>query len=228
MSDSEKASQGTPAHEAKPATPELTASAASPAPDKPKIQTDDLPPEALKARLERERDAGLKQALQELGVEDIKDAKKALDAYKKLQLEQMSETERLRAERDELAKRAARADEYSKLVSDQAIAALSSLTETQRETVAQIAGDDPVSQLKVVTQLRASGLLGSKPDPKPPMPAPASTAPAQSAPAPAATTEQEKALSTYESLQKQNPVEAARYFQRNITAISAARQAQSA
>lgn len=216
--------QGTPAPDTKPeASPEPETVA-----EKPKTNTDDLPPEALKARLDRERDAGLKQALSELGVTDIKDAKASLDAYKKIQQEQMSESDRLRAERDELAIKAKRADEYHAVVSEQAASALSSLTEAQRETVAQIAGDDPVNQLRVVTQLRASGLLGSKPDHKPPMPAPASTAPAQSAPAPGATTEQEKALSTYESLQKQNPVEAARYFQRNMSAIGTARQARSA
>jgi len=211
--------QGTPAPETKPEpTPKP-----EPAAEKPKTSTDDLPPEALTARLKREHEAGLKEALRELGVENIKDAKVALDAYKKLQHESMTEAERIRTERDEYKSKAEKADEYAKVVSEQATAALSSLTEAQTETVTKLAGDDPVRQLQVVTQLRASGMLGSPPPEPKKMAAPASTAPPQSAPAPTATTEQQQALSTYESLKARNPVEAARYHQRHYAAISAAR-----
>lgn len=184
--------------------PEPTAPAEAKGP-----KASDLPPEALAARLEREREAERKRVLAELGVENVDSGKAALEAYRKAQREQLSEVERLRIEREELAKKASQADQLTAIVKLQADAALSAISEQQRAAVQRMAGDDPAKQLQVLTSLREGGFLTVATSGA--VPAPATTAPPPSAPS-TVTPPNPDRLSAYESLLARNPMAAAKYM----------------
>ncbi len=215
--------QGTTA----PATPEPTT---APAPDKPRVKADDLPPEALKARLEAEAEKTRRAVLAELGVTDTKDAKAGLAELKKRQDAEKTESERLTARVAELEAQAAKASGYAAVIANRAVAELGALNDKARAYVTAAAGDDPAKQLATIDQMRASGLLET------PAPVVASAAPATTSAAPVApvvrdTTPARGAppdagagrvtdhRAEWERLQKINPIAAAAYGNRHAADV---------
>lgn len=216
-------SQGTTA----PATPETSAPAAAAPAAKPQVQASELPPEALKARLDSAKEQARREMLAELGVTDTKDAKAALAELKKRQDAEKTETERLAARVAELEGKAAKAEHATQVASRRAAAELATLTEAQRAYVSKTAGDDPLRQLETIDSMREAGLLTTTPAAAPaPAPAPAapaaatppaplgSTAPAPSAPAPGQTSPVDHAA-VYRSLKQSNPFAASAYLQQH-------------
>lgn len=158
---------------------------------KPQVKADDLPPEALKARLESAKDAARREMLAELGVTDTKNAKEALAELKRRQDAEKTEQERLAARVAELEGKAAKADHATQVAARRAAAELSNLSDAQRAYVTKAAGDDPLKQLETIDTLRETGLLATAPAapaaaPPTPGAAPAAT-PTVAAPAPTST-----------------------------------------
>lgn len=168
-------------------------------------------PNWLPARLERER----KAMLRDLGVEDVKDAKAALEELRKRQDAEKSENERLRAENERYRAEAAKAAEYHAALKLKAETELKSLTDDQREAVLSLTGDDPAKTLTAIEKLRGAF---KAPVAAPP---PATTAPPASAPKAATSSEGESYSATYDRLQKENPAMAAAFLTRNYAAIFA-------
>jgi hypothetical protein len=206
--------QGTAA----PATTTETTAAA--APEKPRVKADDLPPEALKARLDSAKEAARRELLSELGVADPKDAKAALAELKTRREAELSELERANVRVKELEGKAAMADAFGTVITNRATAELAALNEKARAFVTAEAGADPAKQLATIDRLRATGLLETAAPAVTPASAPAATAPATTAPRPAAPPEagrvtQADARATYERLQTENPFAAAAFAERH-------------
>lgn len=197
----------------------------APAPDKPRVKADELPPDALKARLEAEAEKTRRAVLAELGVTDTKDAKAALDELKKRRDAEKTEQERLTARVAELEAQAARAGALSTIIAGRAASELGALSDKTRAYVTAEAGDDPARQLATIDRMRASGLLDAAPVAPPAAPAPAppatpaapavrDTLPSRGAPADAATGATVDHRAEWERLQKINPIAAAAYGNR--------------
>lgn len=189
---------------AAPAETQTSAQTPAPAPEQPRD------PNWLPARLERERKAILK----ELGVEDIKDAKTALDELKKRQDSERTEYERLKLENDALKATAAKAAEYQAALKLRAESELAALSDEQREALLSLTGDDPAKQITAIEKMRAVFLK-----PAATAPTPATTATSAPAPKPADTAPAKSHLAEYERLKTINPMVAASYRLANLPAI---------
>ena len=220
MSEQEKPADATAAS-AVPATATPPAPA-EPAPEKPRVQADALPPDALKARLESAQQTARRELLKELGVEDPKDAKQALAELKQRQDAERTELEKAQAEADTLKAKATKADTYREILSRRAMAEMADLTEQQRATIKELAGDDPASVVNVIDKMRAGGLLGSaqpkqpeaeKNPPKVPDTSPGKTAPDETNSSPP----NHKAI--HQELQQKNPFAAANYLAAHLRDI---------
>jgi pyruvate dehydrogenase E2 component (dihydrolipoamide acetyltransferase) len=159
-----------PAATAAPAVPTPATAAPTPAP-----QGDDAKePHWLAARLQRTEEAARKALLKDLGVEDPKDAKKALADYKA----------RIEAEKSELTKANERAsaneaaakerDVYRAKVETWAKAEFDKLGDAQKAAIERLAGDDPLKRADAIELLRPTWGASALP---------AGTAPAAAAPA---------------------------------------------
>lgn len=181
-------------------------------PAQPATLEPDKEPQWLGARLDRERRSVLKQ----LGVENVDDAKAAIAELRKRQDAEKSETDKLRAELAESQKVAARAATLESVIASQAQVAIASLTESQREAVIKLAGDDAPKQLSAIEALKptwavsASSVDTTAQTQAQPKQAPLSTSAATPAPSPSAS-ETENHKATYERLLKQDPQRAAAY-----------------
>lgn len=189
------------------------------APDKPRVQADELPPAALKARLEAEAERTRRAVLAELGVSDTKDAKAALAELKKRQDAERTEQERLTARVAELEAQSTKAASYAAVIAGRAAAELAALPEKTRSYVTAEAGDDAAKQLATIDRLRSTGLLTEAPvapavAPTAPASAP-STAPRPGAPPEAGTVQSSSERETFEKLRETNPFRAAYYAQAN-------------
>ena len=218
-------SNGTPASTEQAATP-AAAPATAPAAAKPRTNADDLPPDALKARLDSAKETGRKEEraalLAELGITDTKDAKASLAELKRRQDAEKTETERLAARVAELEGKAAKADHAAQVAARRAAAELSGLTDAQRSYIAKAAGDDPLRQLETIDSMREAGLLAAPaaaaPSATPPAAAPtppaapqlANTSPPPNAPMPGQVSPVDHAA-VFESLRQTNPILAANY-----------------
>lgn len=168
----------------------------------PKAQ-DNQDPKWLPERLERERRAILKQ----LGVEKVEDAKTAIAKLKEIQQQQMTEQEKLRTQVQELEVAAKDLDQYRDAVSALATASMNALSEDQKSVVMDLAGDSPVSQLRVIERLKPTwvkqtGIVAA---------APVSTSPPASAPKQVTSPEASK-RDTWLQMKKDNPVLAAEFY----------------
>lgn len=177
------------------------------------VQAEQKDPQWLGARLDRER----KKILSELGVEKFDDAKSALAELKKIRDAEKTEAERLRAQVAELTERAKRSDYLDSVVSIRAKAELAGLSDTQREAVLAVAGEDSAAQLKAVELLRPTWQSSTPAEqPKPaPKPAPANTASAKPAPKPG-NAESESVVARYERLKRSDPMYAAQFRLANL------------
>ena len=185
------------------------------APEKPRVQADALPPEALKARLDAAKETARREMLAELGASDPKDVKASLAELKKRQDAERSEVERLTAQAKDLEAKAARADALSAVIAGRASAELGALGEQERAFVTAEAGDDPARQLATIDRMRASGLLKTAAPavaPAAPVaPVVRSTSPAPTAPTDAETAALADHRAEHERLRKINPFAAAAY-----------------
>jgi len=193
-----------------------------------RVKADDLPPDALKARLEAEREKARRDVLAELGVGDTKDAKAALDELKRRQDAEKTAAERMQAKLAELEGKQGIFQRVSEALARRAAAELSQLTEAQRAYVQKTAGDDHLRQIDTIDSMRDAGLLQAALAQTPPAAdsvtdgevkqqlattAPGATAPQQGHVSPVDHT------ARYRSLKSTNPIAAAAYLQRHIGGI---------
>lgn len=206
-----------------PATPAAPPAAPANPPAATPSKAGDLPDEALRQRLERERAKGGEEAVQamlsKLGVTSEADISAALTAFKAAQ-DAAKTTEEKLAELNLVKEQiSAKTAQYETIIKARATAELSELTEEQTNAVKAIAGEDPAQQLKAIDALKPTWKQSaSAPKPAPPAP-PADTAPARAA-APDATNQSppdHKAV--WEAMQKTNPFAAAAYYQKHRTEI---------
>lgn len=198
-----------------PATPAVEQTATPTAPATPAVdETKD--PNWLSARLERERRSLLKQ----LGVENVDDAKAALEDLKKRRDSEKTETELLRTKLAEVEKQAARAVALDEVIAIKAKSEMAALTPEQREAVESIAGDDSALQLHSIEVLRAT--WKSAPAAEKPLPAPANTTASTASPSttPAAVPD---IVATYNELLKRNPMRAAHFYLQHVEEITKAK-----
>ncbi|MGK3981320.1 hypothetical protein WMF38_57515 [Sorangium sp. So ce118] len=217
-----------PAAAAPPVAPTPAPAAPTPAP-----QGDDAKePHWLGARLQRTEEAARKALLKELGVEDPKDAKKALADYKA----------RVEAEKSELQKAQERAaaneaaakerDIYRAKVETWAKGEFDKLSDAQKAAIERLAGDDPLRRADAIELLRptwgsaapaapAAPPVPTAPAAPPPIPAPANIAPPAPAPRPSANQTKWEAFKQIEK--EQGPVAASLFYQFNSRDIEASR-----
>lgn len=189
--------------------------------DPKRVRADDLPEDALKARLEQAKRSATRELLEAIGVEGIDDAKQALEKYREYQQAQKTELERARDEASRHAADAGKVGRYRSVLQQRVDAELSELSDSERAAVAKLGGDDPAGVLDAIDTLRSGGMLAvrreqSRQDAAPPAP-PATTATAPAPSAPGAQPESATAdhRQTYRALREQNPFAAAAYGLRN-------------
>jgi hypothetical protein len=163
-------------------------------------------PTWLKARLDRERAKGLRDA----GFESVEAAKAAADAIKSQDEAKKSAEQRAAESAAAVATEKARADRLAAITSEHAARMMLVLTAEQRAAIMGVAGDDPAAQLRAIGALAptwAKQEAAAAPAPEAP---PATTAPARSAPNGAAPAQPDP-RSVYEQTRQSNPFAAA-YF----------------
>jgi hypothetical protein len=186
-------------------------------------------PHWLPDRLRRSEEAARKAILKELGVENPKDAKAALDAYKAVQEANKSELQKAQERAAALEAKANERDQYRSAVEAQAAADLASLSPEQRAAVEALAGDDPLKVSTAIRALRptwaAPAAPGnpSAPAAPAPMAAPANTAAPAAAPRP---TSPKSKWDEFQELERTNPRAAGIFHTLNQRAIEASRPAQ--
>ena len=187
----------------------------------PVLETD-LPPQALKDRLEQARARGQADLLAKFGGAKPEDIAAKLKRLQELEDASLSERERAEKQIAELRVQAAEADRYRALFGEQTAAELAALSEEQRAAVVMYAGDNPVEQHKMVQAFRMAGAVknaaGVAP-PSPAPPAPATTVPAGTPPAPASgvkTRAQE-----WQELRELDPISGQLFYQQNAREIVA-------
>jgi hypothetical protein len=124
-------------------------------------------PNWLKPRLERERNAGVKQVLKEAGFESIEDAKAAATAAKAAADANKTATQKATELATQLSSQTARADALSAIATEHAARMMVGLTAEQQAAVKALAGDDPAKQLATIgalvpTWAKADGDAASK------------------------------------------------------------------
>jgi hypothetical protein len=190
-------------------------------PEKPRVRADDLPPDALKARLEDAKRSAQRELLSHFGVTDVADVKAALEELRKRQDAEKSELERLRDQTAQLDGKAKKVDRYTDIITRRAMGEMESLTDSQRAAVKEIAGDDPAEQLRAVDILRKTWAAreAEQKQPDPPKPAPAAnTAPPASAPADETVSPTDH-KAVWKQLQGNNPFAATHYLAEHYAEI---------
>jgi hypothetical protein len=162
-------------------------------------------PKWIKERLDRERKAWLR----DLGVEDPEDAKAAFKAYKEQQEREKSEVQRLTERVTKAETQVSRTTELESAVKIYVESEFSKLSESQRETVIALAGNDPASQLKTLKLLAPTWQSAPAATPAATAP-PVDTAPPRNAPADDSNSPPDH-KAVYASLKEKNPYEASRY-----------------
>ena len=219
---------GVPAAAA-PAAPMTPAAAAPAVPIAPANAEPEKEPHWLPDRLRRSEEAARKAILKELGVENPKDAKAALDAYKADQEAKKSELQKAQERAAALEAAAAERDQYRSAVEAQAAADLASLTPEQRAAVEALAGDNPLKVSTAIRALRptwavpAASVNPSAPAAPAPMAAPANTAAPAAAPRP---TSPKSKWDEFQELDRSNPRAAGLFYSLHKLAIEASRPAQ--
>lgn len=219
---------GVPA--AAPAAPATPAAAAPTVPIVPAPAEPEKEPHWLPDRLRRSEEAARKAILKELGVENPKDAKAALDAYKADQEAKKSELQRAQERAAALEAAAAERDQYRSAVEAQAAADLATLTPEQRAAVESLAGDNPLKVSNAIRALRptwaapaTASVAPTAPAAPAPMAAPANTAAPAAAPRP---TSPKSKWDEFQELDRSNPRAAGLFYSLNKLAIEASRPAQ--
>jgi len=155
------------------------------------VQAADLPPAALKERLDQVRSKAAADVLSELGGAKIDDIKAKLVRLQELEDATLSDRERSEKQIADLRVQAAEAERYRKLFGEQTAVELAALSEEQRAAVQAYAGEDPVEQHRMIRAFHmASGAVAPvagtpASEVAPSFVPPATTVPAGTAPSPA-------------------------------------------
>lgn len=110
------------------------------------VENISMPKSAFDARLERERNAWMK----ELGVTSIDDVKSAIGAAKAASDAKVSDAEKVATARAALEFAQTENQKLSGTVKEYADSAMAGLSDDQRAAVTEAAGDDPAAQLKTI------------------------------------------------------------------------------
>lgn len=205
----------------------------APAVPTPAPQADDKQePHWLPDRLRRNAEAERKALLKELGIEDPKDAKKALAEYKAQKEAEKSELQRALEKASALEKAAGERDVYRAKVESWAKAEFEGLSEQQKTAIERIAGDDPLKRAEAIELLRPTWAAAATPSAPvvvspaappaaPPVPAPVTNAPPAAIPRPGA---QQSPWEKYQQIEsEQGPVAASLFYQFNSRDIEISR-----
>lgn len=179
-----------------------------------------MSPEAFKARLDRERSAGLAQALKDLGFANADDAKKFLDGARAKAEAEKTELQKAQELASGLKAQADRAAGLEATLKKTAARELAALPEATRKAITDDVGEDPQAQLARIEFLRAAGMLAAPADPKPPNP---STTGAKPGPAPIKPAPAADAYQQWQAMRATNALGAAHFYDQNRAAIEAAR-----
>lgn len=192
---------------------------------------EDKEPPWLNDRLKRESRTSIEKFIKSLKFGSESELKKFVESSRQLEESSKSEFEKLREQALSAKEYKTQLEERNNVLTEIAEAALDALPAHHRKTIANIAGDDPIRQLRTLEQLRKGGLLkdsssepASAPEKKdkPPLAKPANTAAPALAPH-ASAPGQPNYAADYERLLQQNPAFAAVYRTRYWNEISAQR-----
>lgn len=176
---------------------------------KPDASTDpEGKPPWLDDRLARAREAAKKEAWKELGFESPEDAKKAAEDAKAAREAKKTEAQKRAEAETALAAEKARVAEMTAALGAQAEAEMQKLTDSQRDAVKKVAGDDPAAQLKSIVALRPTW---GEPAAPAAIPAVQDTAPGRTAPSGKDEISPPDPKAVWASLKESNPILAARY-----------------
>lgn len=216
---------------AAPSAPATPPTPAQPAPAAPALEEHQrMSRDAFNARIAEASEAGFRKALKELGADKIDDAKARLSKAAELEQAQLTESQKLQKQLDELSPRAKRAAELETILDAHAKAQFEALPASLQKYVASTAGEDAAKRLAAINAARESGLfdaLAGKPAdaPAPALPArdpkPATTLapPGPATPKPAGTL---TPYETHRDLQRAGKTAlAAQYFAAHRKAIDA-------
>jgi len=185
--------------------PAAPAPAAAPNP----VQAADLPPQALKDRLDHTRSKAEADLLARLGGGKAEDIAAKLKRLQEMEDASLSERERTEKQIAELRVEAAEAGRYRKMFGEQTAVELAALSEEQRAAVQAYAGEDPVEQHRMIRAFHmAAGGAPVAGTPAagvvPPPVQPATTVPAGTAPAPASGLKTK--AEEWDDLRKRDPI----------------------
>jgi len=170
-----------------------------------------MPKSAFNARLDQARTALLK----ELGIDNLDAGKAAIASAKAADEAKKSDAERAATSKTALEKAQADLAEATSTMSEVAKATLEGLTEEQKATVLELAGDDPARQIKTVNTLKKSW-ASSPPQTAPALAAVPNTAPTQPAPKDNGNTgSAPDPQAIFVELMKTNPFAGTRYGEAN-------------
>lgn len=190
----------------------------------------EMPRAAFNERLQREREAGTKSLLDQLGVNDPAVLKSLIDEHKareeaKKSIEEKAATTaaQLEAERQDKAR-------LLSVVKERVDVEFGLLSEAQKSAVIKLAGDDPEKRLRAIDALWPTWQNETKPTPTPtpaaddktpaPPPPPAKdTAPRAAAPADDGKTVSTDPRGEYERVGKENPFAAALHGHRHAREV---------
>ena len=198
--------------------PAAPAPAAAPNP----VQAADLPPQALKDRLDHTRSKAENDLLAKLGGGKAEDIAAKLKRLQELEDATLSDRERSEKQIAELRVQAAEAERYRKLFGEQTAVELAALSEEQRAAVQAYAGEDPVEQHRMIRAFHmAAGsapAAGTPPaEVAPSFVSPATTVPAGTAPLPASG--QKTKAEQWAELRERDPIAGQLYHQHNAREI---------
>lgn len=182
--------------------------------EKPRVKADDLPPDALKARLEQEQRKAREAVFAELGL--TADEIKQLADEKRQREDAQKTLEQKLAERDaEIERERQRNAGFLRAIEERASYEMASLTQAQREAVEAISGDDPSAKLRAIDKLKPTWAAQSPVHEKPQ----GDSAPAPTAPGDSGATSPPDHRAIYEQLRQTNPVAASAYGNAHRAAV---------
>lgn len=183
-------------------------------PQKPHVQADALPPDALKARIDAAKATGRTEVLRELGVTDTAQLKAALESIAAAEAAKKTEAEKFAELSTKAQQQQARLTQYEQAVATVWEAEAAKLTAEQSKAVTDIAGDDVALRVRTLNVLRPTWASANAQvvatTPAVTVSAPANTSPAPNAPTPTTTSPSDPKAQHALLLQK-NPVAAANY-----------------
>lgn len=185
-----------------------------------------MSPEAFKERLASERDAARRAQLKDLGFERSEDLKGALAKLKAREDADLSESQRIQKQLDDLAPRAKRAEALEARIKGVLEAEEGAIPDAKRALL-ELAPSDPADRLEWIARAKARGLFAdaqpAAPEPKrEPKPATTMATGGPATPPPAGT---QDPYQTWQKLRETDRIHAATFYAANAPSIERARPA---